>query len=107
MELGRSRGRPRHKDMNEVERDILKKILETHREEGLQPSLRELGAFLGTSHQAASSRLSLMERKGFLKRVPGRRRAILITQLGRDLIGDAVVEDIKKLPEKRRKIVAS
>ena len=76
----------------ERQRACLAAIRAYRKREGRMPTLDELGAALGLSSRAAVSRLLLrLEQRGYLKRIPGARRAIALRKTKCPRCGSDVV----------------
>ena len=63
--------------------EVLSTIQAEQRRLGVPPTLRELGAALGiTSSNGVSDALKMLERKGYLRRMPGSARGIVLLAQG-------------------------
>lgn len=63
--------------------EVLSTIQAEQQRLGVPPTLRELGAALGiTSSNGVSDALKVLERKGYLRRMPGSARGIVILAQG-------------------------
>lgn len=76
------------KNLTSRQREVLKFILEHVEQEGVPPTSREIQSHFGFSSQtAAMDHLRALERKGFLRRTPGKARSLLLTRDGRENLG--------------------
>ena len=65
--------------MTQKQRYVLQYIIKYTTEEGVPPSLQDIGDHFGISRQAADARVRALEVKGYLKRrVKGRARNIRV-----------------------------
>lgn len=70
--------------------DLLAFIKSYHRENGIPPSLSEMGAAVGQKSKSGTHRLvSALEERGYIKRMPNRARAIEIVPDPRLPVPDA------------------
>jgi repressor LexA len=68
--------------LSERQRQILHYILEKQQEEGWTPSVREIGQAVGLKSSAAVQKQLLdLERKGYIRRLPGKARTIQILKV--------------------------
>jgi repressor LexA len=66
-------------ELTERQREILDFIVDESREHGSSPTLREICTRFGfASTLSAREHLRLIEQKGYLKRIPGRRRGVKV-----------------------------
>lgn len=75
------------------QQELLDFLHQSHRETGVMPSTREIQAHFGFASQtAAMSHLRALERKGVIKRLPGKARAVVFPEdLAREEILDIPV----------------
>jgi repressor LexA len=62
--------------MTERQREVLEFIKRFHAERGLPPSLREIAEHFGIAVRAVQDHLKAIEKKGGIRRLPGRSRGI-------------------------------
>jgi repressor LexA len=68
----------RGESMTERQRAVLEFIERFQAERGLPPSLREIAEHFGIAVRAVQDHLAALERKGVLRRLPGRSRGIVL-----------------------------
>lgn len=72
------------------QQELLDFLHDRHQTEGIMPSTREIQAFFGFASQtAAMSHLRALERKGVIKRLPGKARAVVFPE---DLEREEIVD---------------
>lgn len=64
--------------MTERQREVFEFIKRFQAERGLPPSLREIGEHFGITLRAVQDHLAALERKGVLRRLPGRSRGLVL-----------------------------
>jgi repressor LexA len=79
--------------LTDRQQELLDFLHQSHREMGVMPSTREIQAHFGFASQtAAMSHLRALERKGVIKRLPGKARAVVFPEdLEREIIMDIPV----------------
>jgi len=67
--------------LTDRQQELLDFLHQSHRETGVMPSTREIQAHFGFASQtAAMSHLRALERKGVIKRLPGKARAVVFPE---------------------------
>jgi repressor LexA len=79
-------------DLPERQRQILKVIEDTVREQGYPPTVREIGAKVGLMSPASvQGHLAALETRGYIRRGASKRRALEVTRSGRSAATGGVV----------------
>ena len=69
------------------QREVLVFIAACIRDSGYPPTIREIGAGLGSNHQRRERRLKALDRKGYIERDTSKSRAIQLTAFAEEELG--------------------
>jgi repressor LexA len=75
--------------LTKQQRDVLLFINSEILEDGICPTYREIGARLKISHESARNMVGALCERGFVRKIPDRRRAIEVLRLPKDAAVEA------------------